>query len=38
MPRRRKDPRPPRSTYYPSQQQAPRSTFGDDRPRFDLPR
>ena len=31
MPKRLKAPRPPRSTYYPSQQHAAPSAFGDDR-------
>lgn len=38
MPKRHKAPRPPVSTYYPSQQHAAPSMFGNDRARVGLPR
>ena len=38
MPRRTKAPRPSPSTYYPSQQHAAPSVFGNDRGRIGFPR
>ena len=38
MPKRHKAPRPPLSTYYPSQQHAAPSVFGDDHGRLGFPR
>lgn len=37
MPKRRKTPRPPRTTFYPSQQATTSSVFGNDRASYGWP-